>query len=124
MAKRIKARVTMDPSASPTNLGGHRDWGFHAEPNIHLDRRSLSMSMGKGLGSGSSVNVMVWARGHRSDCNHFAERTGDAGWGYDSVLDIYRRIENWQGAPDPHYRGTSGNDHSIGCFRRELTLND
>lgn len=100
--------AVMDPSAWPTNLGSHRDWGFQAEPNTHLDGRSLSMSMGKGLGGGSSVNVMVWARGHRSDWNHFAEQTGDAGWGYDAVLDIYRRIENWQGAPDPHYRGTSG----------------
>ena len=29
-------------------------------------------------------------------------------WGYESVLDIYRRIEDWQGAPDPRYRGTGG----------------
>ncbi|MFX4086587.1 GMC family oxidoreductase N-terminal domain-containing protein [Sphingobium yanoikuyae] len=66
------------------------------------------MSMGKGLGVGSSFNVMVWAPGHQSDWNHFAEQTGDTGWGYDALLDIYRRIENWQGASDPHYRGTSG----------------
>lgn len=97
-----------DPAAWPTNLGSHRDWGFHAEPNPHLDGRSLSMSMGKGLGGGSSVNVMVWARGHRSDWDYFAQQTGDASWGYDAVLDVYRRIENWQGTPDPHYRGTSG----------------
>lgn len=103
-----EAESVLDPALWPTNLGTDRDWGFQAEPNPHLDGRALSMSMGKGLGGGSSVNVMVWARGHRSDWDHFAVETGDPGWNYNSVLDIYRRIENWQGRPDPKYRGTSG----------------
>lgn len=98
----------LDPAQWPTNLGTERDWGFQAEPNPHLNNRALSMSMGKVLGGGSSVNVMVWARGHRSDWDFFADEAGDAGWGYKNVLDIYRRIENWQGAPDPQYRGTAG----------------
>jgi choline dehydrogenase len=66
------------------------------------------MAMGKGLGGGSSVNVMVWARGHRNDRDHFAAETGERAWNYASVLDIYRRIENWQGQPDAKYRGTNG----------------
>lgn len=103
-----EAESVLNPSLWPTNLGSDRDWGFQAEPNPHLDGRALSMSMGKGLGGGSSVNVMVWARGHRSDWDHFAAETGDAGWSYRSVLDIYRGIENWQGKPDPDYRGTTG----------------
>jgi choline dehydrogenase len=103
-----EATAVMDPGLWPTNLGTDRDWGFQAEPNPHLDGRALSMSMGRGLGGGTSVNVMVWARGHRSDWDHFAAETGDAGWSYSSVLDIYRRIENWQGQPDPKYRGTTG----------------
>lgn len=103
-----QAETVLDPAQWPANLGSERDWGFQAEPNPHLDGRALSMSMGKGLGGGSSVNVMVWARGHRSDWDNFAEASGDPGWGYESVLDIYRRIENWQGAPDPERRGTTG----------------
>ncbi|TCR64590.1 GMC family oxidoreductase N-terminal domain-containing protein [Bosea sp. BK604] len=102
------AESVLDPALWPTNLGTERDWGFLAEPNPHLDGRAISMSMGKGLGGGSSVNVMVWARGHRSDWDHFAAEAGDPGWNYDSVLNIYRRIENWQGKPDPKYRGTTG----------------
>lgn len=50
---------------------------------------------------------MVWTRGHGSDWDHFAAVSGDPGWGYEPVLDIYRRIENWQGTPDPQYSGTS-----------------
>ena len=96
--------AVLDPGKWPTNLGSERDWGFQAEPNPYLDGRSLSMSMGRGLGGGSSINVMVWARGHRTDWDHFAKVSGDNGWGYDAVLDIYRRIESWQGIPDPRLR--------------------
>ncbi|WP_159717503.1 GMC family oxidoreductase [Geminicoccus flavidas] len=102
------AETVLDPARWPENLGSARDWGFQAQPNPHLNGRTLAMSMGKGLGGGSSVNVMVWARGHRSDWDFFASAAGDPGWGYDAVLGIYRRIENWQGTPDPHYRGSSG----------------
>lgn len=98
----------LDPALWPTNLGTDRDWDFAAEPNPHLGGRALSMSMGKGLGGGSSVNVMVWARGHRNDWDFYASEAGDDAWGYETVLDTYRRIENWQGTPDPQYRGTSG----------------
>ena len=103
-----EAETVLDPAQWPANLGSDRDWGFVAEPNPHLNGRALSMSMGKGLGGGSSINVTVWARGHRRDWDHFASEAGDPAWGYDAVLDTYRRIENWQGAPDPAYRGTGG----------------
>ena len=103
-----EAESVLDPALWPTNLGSARDWGFQAKPNPHLDGRALSMSMGKGLGGGSSVNVMVWAHGHRSDWDHYAAETGDAGWGADAVQAIYRRIENWQGTPDPDHRGSGG----------------
>ncbi|MDO9441201.1 MAG: GMC family oxidoreductase N-terminal domain-containing protein, partial [Beijerinckiaceae bacterium] len=103
-----EAESVMAPALWPTNLGSERDWGFQAEPNPHLGGRALSMAMGKGLGGGSSINVMVWARGHKSDWDHFAAEAGDASWGYESVLDIYRRIENWQGKADARFRGTDG----------------
>jgi choline dehydrogenase-like flavoprotein len=60
------------------------------------------------LGGGSSINAMIWARGHKSDWDFFASETGDPAWGYESVLDTYCRIEDWQGAPDPRHRGTGG----------------
>jgi len=100
--------AVLNPALWPTNLASERDWGFRAEPNPHLGGREIPMSMGKGLGGGSSINVMVWARGHRSDWDFFAAEAGDARWAYDNVLDTYRRMENWQGAPDPQFRGTDG----------------
>jgi choline dehydrogenase-like flavoprotein len=75
------ARVRRNRLASPRRCG-----------------RSLPLSMDKVLGGGSSVNVMLWARGHRNDWDHFACESADSALSYESVLSIYRRIEDWQGA--------------------------
>src|SRR6195256_6113415 len=84
------------------NLGSERDWNFATQPNPHLNGRSIPYSMGKVLGGGSSINVMTWARGHKNDWDFFAAEAGDKAWSYESVLNIYRRIEDWHGAPDPN----------------------
>jgi choline dehydrogenase len=90
------------------NLGSERDWNFAAQPNPHLNGRTVPYSMGKVLGGGSSINVMAWSRGHKNDWDYFASEAGDKAWSYESVLKIYRAIEDWNGAPDPEYRGTGG----------------
>jgi choline dehydrogenase-like flavoprotein len=90
------------------NLGSERDWNFVTQPNPHLNGRSIPYSMGKVLGGGSSINVMAWARGHKNDWDFFAVEAGDKAWNYESVLNIYGRIEDWHGAADPEYRGTGG----------------
>jgi choline dehydrogenase len=92
----------------PVNLGSERDWGFVATPSSHVNGRSVPLSMGKVLGGGSSINLMVWARGHQADWDYFAFESGDDAWSYASVLEIYRRIEDFHGSPDPDYRGTRG----------------
>jgi len=97
-----------DPLLWPTNIGSARDWGFIAEANANLADRRLLMTMGKVLGGGSSVNVMVWARGHRSDWDNFSREAQDETWSHESVSKIFRHIENWRGKPDPKYRGTDG----------------
>ena len=104
------AASVLDPEQWPSNLGSKRDWAFVAEPNPHLNGRAYPLSMGKTLGGGSSINVMVWAQGHKNDWEFFASEAGDAAWNYSSIQKIYRRIENWSGAPDTR-RGTSGPVH-------------
>ncbi|WP_313054700.1 GMC family oxidoreductase [Pseudomonas lopnurensis] len=103
--------ATTNPASWPMNLGTERDWAFEAEPNAHLNGRRLPLNMGKALGGGSSINVMVWARGHKSDWDYFASEADDPAWGYESVLGYYRRIEDWQGQSDPHRRGIGGPVH-------------
>ncbi|HET9374249.1 MAG TPA: GMC oxidoreductase [Chthoniobacterales bacterium] len=46
--------------------------------------------------------------GHKNDWDFFAAEAGDPAWNYESVLNLYRRIEDWHGAPDPKYRGIGG----------------
>lgn len=100
-----------NPTAWLANLGSDQDWGYVAEPNPHLNGRAMSLSMGKVLGGGSSINASCWSRGHKQDWDFFAAEAGDDAWSYDSVLEIYRRIEDWQGAPDPARRGSGGLVH-------------
>ena len=97
-----------DPDLWPANLGSERTWDHVTEPNRHLNGRRLAYTTGRGLGGGGIVNAGVWARGHRSDWDSFAEVAGDPGWGHAHVLEHYRGIEDWRGAPDPERRGTGG----------------
>ncbi|TFV90156.1 GMC family oxidoreductase [Oxalobacteraceae bacterium OM1] len=101
----------MEPALWPHNLDSERDWSFTAAPNPHLNGRAIPLNMGKVLGGGSSINVMLWARGHKNDWEDFAAESSDPAWGYESVLEIYKRIEDWQGTPDPRRRGRSGRVH-------------
>jgi choline dehydrogenase len=91
-----------------SNIGSERDWQFAAEPSPALLGRRAALPMGKVLGGGSSINGLIWARGHKNDFDSWAEQTGDSGWSYASVLDIYKGIESWDGPSDPLRRGRDG----------------
>ncbi len=90
------------------NQGGEFDWAFGAERSPSVNNRSIAQAMGKAIGGGTSINGMVWARGHKNDFDHWAKSVGDEAWGYRHVLDIYRRVEDWHGAPDLERRGSGG----------------
>ena len=98
----------LNPGLWLTNIRSERDWGHAAAPSPKVNNRSLILPMGKVVGGGSSVNASVWARGHKNDFDLWAAETGDPGWSYARVLEIYKRIEDWQGAPDPVRRGKGG----------------
>lgn len=100
--------AVIDTTLWMSNIGSERDWGYRAQPSDSLNGRTPVLPMGKVLGGGSSVNGSIWARGHQHDYDDWAEAAGDAAWGYESVLGIYRRIEDWQGPPDARRRGRGG----------------
>jgi choline dehydrogenase len=91
-----------------SNIGSSRDWQFRSQPSAGLGGREAALPMGKVLGGGSSINGLIWARGHKSDFDLWAEEAGDPGWSYASVLEIYKRIEDWDGPADPVRRGEGG----------------
>jgi choline dehydrogenase len=100
--------AVLEPGLWPTNIRSERDWGYTANPNPAVSGRSLILPMGKVVGGGSSINVMAWVRGHKHDFDLWARESGDPKWGYEHILGIYKRIENWQGAADLRYRGQGG----------------
>ena len=101
------APSVLDPGQWFMNLGTERDWGDVAVPTDSVNGRAIASHMGRVLGGGSSINATIWVRPPRADLDGWAEIAGDMAWGYDAGLEIFRRVENWQGADSP-YRGKGG----------------
>lgn len=97
-----------DPRTWFANLGTERDWGDVATPSASVNNRSIAEHMGRVVGGGSSINATIWSRPIKADMDHWANVTGDEAWNYTNSLKIFKRIENWQGKPNPDYRGTGG----------------
>lgn len=85
---------------------GQANWAFSTAPQAGLNGRQGYQPRGKVLGGSSSVNAMIYARGHRSDYDHWAAE-GNAGWRFEEVLPYFKRAEhNERGADALH--GTGG----------------
>jgi choline dehydrogenase len=84
-------------------------WGFMSEPEPQLGGRQLPVARGKMLGGTSSLNGMMAIRGHAADYDHWRD-LGLAGWGWDDVLPVFKRLErHWRGESEWH--GGSGPLH-------------
>ncbi|XOV85007.1 MAG: GMC family oxidoreductase [bacterium] len=82
------------------------DWCFNTEPDPGLNGRSIGYARGKVLGGCSSINAMIYMRGQRSDYDHWAQ-LGNRGWGWDDVLPVFKRSENYQHGADA-FHGDDG----------------
>ena len=100
--------ICTNPNLWPSTLKSDLAWQFETQPEKYLQERTLPYPMGKVLGGGSSINACVWAVGHKSDWDFFAECTGDAAWSHDAVRKLYHQIEDWRGDADTEYRGRDG----------------
>lgn len=83
------------------------NWMFEAEPSDWTGGRRIGVPRGKVLGGSSSINGNVFNRGAPSDFDHWAQR-GNPGWGYQDVLPLFRRMEDWQGDDEDDLRGRGG----------------
>ncbi len=78
------------------------NWGFHTEPQAHMDGRRLYWPRGKGWGGSSSINGMIYTRGHAGDYDQWGQM-GLKGWSYADVLPYFKRAESYErGANDFH----------------------
>ncbi len=81
------------------------DWCYSIEPDPGLNGRTIGYARGRVLGGCSSINAMIYMRGQKSDYDHWAS-LGNRGWGWDDVLPVFRRSEDYQhGADECHGAG-------------------
>ncbi|MEO9518433.1 MAG: choline dehydrogenase [Paracoccaceae bacterium] len=82
------------------------DWCYKTEPDPGLNGRAIDWPRGKVLGGSSSINGLLYVRGQPEDYDRWRQM-GNAGWGWDDVLPLFKRAENNErGADDFH--GDSG----------------
>jgi choline dehydrogenase len=100
-----------DPSRVFELWDSAQDWGYRTLPQAACAGRVLQWPRGKVLGGSSALNGMIYARGHRSDYDTWAY-LGNDGWGYDDVLPLFRRSEDFdRGASE--YHGVGGPLHVL-----------
>ena len=82
------------------------DWRYKTRDEAGLNGRALSYPRGRVLGGCSSINGMIYMRGQREDYDEWARVTGDSSWQWDSVLETFKKSEDYHGgASDVHGAG-------------------
>ncbi|MBS0320308.1 MAG: GMC family oxidoreductase N-terminal domain-containing protein [Proteobacteria bacterium] len=84
------------------------DWRYRTREEPGLNGRSLLYPRGRVMGGCSSINGMIAMRGQRDDYAHWADITGDPSWGWDAVLPLFKRAEDYHGGADAVH-GAGGN---------------
>jgi choline dehydrogenase len=88
-----------------TNNNPRSDWCFKTAPEPALGDRSLPYPRGKVIGGSSAINAMIYMRGQAADYDHWRQ-LGLAGWGWDDVLPLFKKHEDFfGGADDAHGAG-------------------
>lgn len=87
------------------------DWCFTTHPDAGLNGRSIAYPRGRVLGGSSAINGMIYMRGQREDYDGW-KAAGNAGWGWDDVLPLFRKFES-------HYAGDSAIHGGTGELRVE-----
>ncbi len=85
---------------------GMFDWGYHTEPEPHLDGRRIEAMRGKVLGGSSSINVMAFTRGTRATTTAGRRRARSAG-PMRTCCPISSAARRWQDG-ESEWRGGSG----------------
>lgn len=83
------------------------DWRFRTAPEAGLGGRSLLYPRGKVLGGCSSINGMLYLRGQAADYDGWRQM-GLPGWGWDDVLPLFMRHEDYAAGEAGAMHGTGG----------------
>jgi choline dehydrogenase len=110
--------AVISPGRWTSLIGSSYDWAYRTEPEAGMDERTIAFPRGKALGGTSVINAMIFVRGDRRSFDRW-QQLGNAGWGYDDVLPLFKRLErNDSGAAE--YRGADGPLAVSHCFDPHL----
>jgi choline dehydrogenase len=93
------------PEAWPALRTSSANWGETTTVQAATGT-AIPLARGRGLGGSSAINVMLFARGHRSSYDVWP-RAGLVRWGFDDLLPFLQRSETAKDR-DSALRGTSG----------------
>jgi len=82
------------------------DWCYKTEGDPGIAGRSISWPRGKVVGGSSSLNGLLYVRGQPEDYDRWRQM-GNEGWGWDDVLPLFKRSENFERG-GTELRGTGG----------------
>ena len=94
------------PGRWVTLLGSKYDWAYTTAPEAGMQNRRIAFPRGKVHGGSSAINAMTFIRGHRL-CFERWKELGNAGWGYDDVLPLFKQIERNESG-ETEFRGADG----------------
>ena len=82
------------------------NWLYSSKPGKDWVKRQIKQPRGKVIGGSSSINGLVYMRGQKEDYDHWRQ-LGNDGWGYEQVLDYFKKSENQERGQDP-FHSTGG----------------
>lgn len=83
-----------------------QDWDYYTTEQPGASNRRIHLPRGKVMGGSHALNATIWVRGDKTDYANW-EKEGCAGWGWDDVLPVYKKIESFDGGAS-ETRGDSG----------------
>jgi choline dehydrogenase len=95
------------------------DWCYATEQDEGIAGRSIPWPRGKVLGGSSSINGLLYVRGQSQDFDTWRQ-LGNAGWGWDDVLPVFKRAESWEGGESDERGGDGPLKVSNMRLRREV----
>ncbi|MDW6021117.1 GMC family oxidoreductase N-terminal domain-containing protein [Mesorhizobium sp. BAC0120] len=106
--KREKLHLTRVPAALMHTIGNKRyDWNYVTEPDPTRNGLQESWPRGRVPGGSSAINGMIFIRGAAADYDAW-EAMGNKGWGWNSVLPYFRKMETADEDKDNAFRGGMG----------------
>jgi choline dehydrogenase len=106
--KRERLNFTHIPAALIHTIGKKRyDWNFQTEPDPTRNGLVEAWPRGRVPGGSSAINGMIFIRGAASDYDAW-EALGNKGWGWNSILPYFRKMETADKDMDNAYRGGMG----------------